>query len=314
MYNKCRIRKWLQIALMVVPIIILSGCNSIFVDVDMPANSGQSHVSGITQEIKQTFQDIEASFVEFWHTLTSKRPVYTPTRPASTEPFTFPPEPSKPPVCPIFDKTLGEIVAYEDKLYFDDGSYQEAACVSTYARTPFDYYDEMHTEFVRAFGYEPSSNSSITFENAGQFYIDGEDYVPIYKIFLRDLGDVVHFYDGEFNTLEEAFHDNGIISICYDIKCELWANGDSFDGDSDCWNDLDEFLKTDEWLETIDQMLQKMADLTGQTRDEFETEDTMYNVAEINFMFIPKACNSQNEFFSIIHIIYRYTPPSSDSF
>lgn len=302
-------RKWLWVILLmaICTVVLVTGYSAA-----LCCNDNNQQVSAgllqIPNKIEAAFNNLDAALSGMVEDIYAKyAPQQEPTDPESTLDI----QNFFPPVCPPFDKELGEIIAYEDIMYLNDGTPIDTACVSTYARTPLEYHDELYAEFVKYFGYEPAEYTVVTFEDVGQFYIDGKDYVPIYQLFIRDSS--VPICDEEFGVLKETVHENGMIAINFSIRCELWGNGDSFDENSDCWSSLEAFMNTEEWRNLIGQMNPRMSELTGKTIEELNQEDEMHNVLDLYYMFISKARNSQKELFSVISITYRYIPPASNS-
>lgn len=211
-------------------------------------------------------------------------------------------------IAPPFEEELGVITAYEDLMILNSGDAIEAACVSAYAKSPEECHEELYAEFVRHYGYEPHELTRPTYEFVGQFFVDGRDYQPIYKVILFDTS--VPLWDNPPIYIQEYTRGNTTTVSC-SVVCELWANRNFFDGESDCWTSYQAFLQSEEFQTIRRQIAQRLSELTGVPAEELLPIHGV-GIAKTRIIFASRVRNSQREMFSLFTIAYDYTPPTEE--
>lgn len=217
------------------------------------------------------------------------------------------PEPIYTPRCSPFDKTLNVITAYEEDMVFVEGAYENYFAhiygISVYALSALDFsYKDLQTEFERIYG---STAVDYTQEMVGQFYVDGEDWVPVYKFTLQQA-DYTPIWDDAKDGFFEIHEEDGSYVVGFRKIFAVWGNGDCFDKNSDSWAALGEYENTAEYRDYYEAMLDRMIEISGKTIGEMHA-DERFTISY--FAFTDKAYTPEGEAFSAITYGCRYNAP-----
>lgn len=225
-----------------------------------------------------------------------------------TDDFLPPPEWNDPevPDCPPFEEELGRYHTYEELDVFLDQTEQDFLVdiygLYIYALAPTDFpFSVMKEELRRVYGLEASH---YEFETVGQFYIDGEDWVPVYKLIIESR-DYTHIWYNLTDGNYSYYNEDGSYVSGFQVFFGEWENTDVSDEDADCWKALAECENTDEYKRRFQEMLDTICQMSGMTVSEMDNDE---HFTMRRFMFADNVCDMDGNVFSVYCMWCRYDP------
>lgn len=215
------------------------------------------------------------------------------------------------PQCPPFEEELGVYYTYEKfDVFFDQDEalglndfYDDIYGLYIYALSPVDYpVDVLAEEFKRIYGHKP--NRFPCGEMVGQFFIDGEDWVPVYKLSVEYVDATLIWYDKR-DGIYKWENDNGSYGIGFEKIFGVWENTDVFDDNADCWKAYEEYITTDEYKARYQEMMDWMCQKSGMTVGEMR-DDEHFRIC--CFMFFSNVCDLEHNVFSVMRMFCEYQP------
>ena len=211
------------------------------------------------------------------------------------------------PYCPPFEEELDVYYTYEELDVFLDQSkqdfYVDTYGLYIYAFSPTDYpRNVLIEEFKRIYGYEP--NRDPNGEMVGQFYINGDDWVPVYKLSV-EYRDYTHIWDDLTDGNYSYINEDGSYVAGFQTFFGEWENTDVFDDNADCWKALEEYENTDEYKQRYQAMLDWMRQQSGMTVGEMYNDERF---TMCRFMFASNVCDMEGNIFSVFRMYCRYDP------
>lgn len=211
------------------------------------------------------------------------------------------------PYCPPFEEELDVYYTYEklDKFLNQKGNDYFVDTYGLYVFTvnPIGYsHSVLAEEFKRIYGYEPNYFPDV--EMVGQFYIDGEDWVAVYKL-AAERHDYTLIMDNLTEGQYTYFNEDGSYIVGFQTFFGEWENTDVFDDNADCWKEYEEYKKTDEYKQRLQEMLDTMCQLSGMTVYEMDNDERF---SMRIFSFASNVCDMEGNIFSVLCMYCRYDP------
>ncbi len=257
----------------------MTGCSEDWKLDDKTMSEISSAIDSAATQVEKTANSIFTPVKSFFESMFAGTPNEAPP---STIPGPTTTSPLFAPMFPPFEGELGVIRAYEERP-LEGQSYNY---VEVYARSPMEYNAEMKAYYKEYFGYD-CTDTMVHMEEMGQFYVDGEDYVPIYRVYFKDpVGPCYEVItEVEMNTMRERISDDGTVRIVRIVEVESWL-----DGEKDCWTVLSEYVSTTEYLSLRTELAMRMAELTG-----FSVETIMADTEHFDLMTVSFRDNLRKE-------------------
>lgn len=216
------------------------------------------------------------------------------------------------PYCPPFEEELDVYYTYEElDVFLDqdqnrglDDYFVDICGIYIYAFSPINYSNSvLAEEFERIYGYAPNYFPSE--EMVGQFYINGDDWVPVYKLSAEYRDYTLIWYDEKRDGNYTYLHDNGAYEAGFEKIFGEWENADVFDDNADCWKELEEYEKTDEYKNRYMEMLDWMCQASGMTVSEMR-EDEHFKICYC--VFFSNVSDLEGNVFSVFRMFCKYEP------